>query len=55
MILQKDLSGKIIAERIEYYTSNSAELNFMESNIKKFGKPDAANAIVDDCYRLLNA
>lgn len=55
MILQKDLNGKVIAERIEHYASNHIELSIMESKIKNFGKPDAASAIVDDCYKLLDA
>jgi UDP-N-acetylglucosamine--N-acetylmuramyl-(pentapeptide) pyrophosphoryl-undecaprenol N-acetylglucosamine transferase len=52
MILQKDLNGKILAERIEYYASNANALGLMASKAKNFGRPDAATAIVDDCYEL---
>lgn len=55
MILQKDLNGEVLAERIEYYGLNLNELDLMELSIQNFGKPNAAKDIVDDCYRLLNA
>jgi UDP-N-acetylglucosamine--N-acetylmuramyl-(pentapeptide) pyrophosphoryl-undecaprenol N-acetylglucosamine transferase len=53
MILQKDLNGKILAERIEYYASNAKALGLMASKAKDFGRLDAATAIVDDCYELI--
>jgi UDP-N-acetylglucosamine--N-acetylmuramyl-(pentapeptide) pyrophosphoryl-undecaprenol N-acetylglucosamine transferase len=53
MILQKDLNGKILAERIEYYASNAEALGLMASRAKNFGRPQAAKAIVDDCYELI--
>jgi UDP-N-acetylglucosamine--N-acetylmuramyl-(pentapeptide) pyrophosphoryl-undecaprenol N-acetylglucosamine transferase len=53
MILDKDLSGEILAERIEHYASHPEALNRMASRAGKLGKPDAARVIVDDCYRLV--
>jgi len=53
MILQKDLSGKKLAERIEYYASSPGALKGMASRAKSIGRSDAAEAIVDDCYRTL--
>ncbi len=53
MILQKDLSGRALAKRIEYYSSNPDALYLMASRAKNLGRPDAAKAIVDDCYRIL--
>ena len=53
MILQKDLNGKILAERIEYYASNAEALGLMASKARNFGRPEAATAIVDDCYELI--
>jgi UDP-N-acetylglucosamine--N-acetylmuramyl-(pentapeptide) pyrophosphoryl-undecaprenol N-acetylglucosamine transferase len=55
MILQKDLTGRVLAEKIEYYASNKKELESMATRAKSLGKPDAANVIVEDCYRLLVA
>jgi len=53
MILQKDLDGKALAGRMEYYASNPEALRRMGAKAKEVGKPDAAKAIVDDCYRLM--
>jgi len=55
MILQKDLTGSVLAQRIEYYASNKKALEVMAARAKKLGKPDAAKVIVEDCYRLLDA
>lgn len=55
MILQKDLTGRVLTERIEYYASNKKALELMAANSKKLGKPDAAEVIVKDCYKLLDA
>jgi UDP-N-acetylglucosamine--N-acetylmuramyl-(pentapeptide) pyrophosphoryl-undecaprenol N-acetylglucosamine transferase len=53
MILQKDLTGKKLAERIKYYASSPGALKAMASRAKSIGRSDAAEAIVDDCYRIL--
>ena len=53
MILQKDLTGRVLAKRIEYYTSNKKALEVMAARAKSLGKPDAAKAIVEDCYKLI--
>ena len=53
MLIEKDLSGKILSEKIKYYAAHPAELEKMSARAKRFGKPDAAKNIVDDCYRLL--
>lgn len=55
MILQKDLSGKVLAERIERYASNPDALYLMACKARRLGRPGAAEDIVDDCYRLLYA
>ena len=54
MILQKDLSSRVLAERIEYYSSNKKALDIMAARAKSLGKPDAAKVIVEDCYKLIN-
>jgi UDP-N-acetylglucosamine--N-acetylmuramyl-(pentapeptide) pyrophosphoryl-undecaprenol N-acetylglucosamine transferase len=55
MILEKDLDGKKLAGRIGYYASNPETLKTMADNVRRFGNPDAARDIVDDCYRLVAA
>jgi len=55
MILQKDLTGRVLAQRIEYYASNKKALEVMAARAKKLSKPDAAKVIVEDCYRLVDA
>jgi UDP-N-acetylglucosamine--N-acetylmuramyl-(pentapeptide) pyrophosphoryl-undecaprenol N-acetylglucosamine transferase len=53
MILEKDLSGEILAEKIEYYADHPAALKHMAVKARRFGNPEAAKNIVDDCYRLI--
>ncbi|MFC1858653.1 undecaprenyldiphospho-muramoylpentapeptide beta-N-acetylglucosaminyltransferase [Thermodesulfobacteriota bacterium] len=55
MILQKDLTGKLLAEKMEHYASHPAALSLMASRAKQFGRPHAAAAIVDDIYNLMAA
>jgi UDP-N-acetylglucosamine--N-acetylmuramyl-(pentapeptide) pyrophosphoryl-undecaprenol N-acetylglucosamine transferase len=53
MILEKNLTGELLARRISYYESNPEALSAMAERAKAFGKPDAARRIVEDCYALL--
>jgi UDP-N-acetylglucosamine--N-acetylmuramyl-(pentapeptide) pyrophosphoryl-undecaprenol N-acetylglucosamine transferase len=55
MIIEKNLNGRILGQKIEKYMADSAALTAMAERAKLFGKPDAAVDIVDDCYRLLAA
>ncbi len=50
MILEKDLSGKILAERINYYVQRPEALQQMALRSRDLGRVDAAAMIVDDCY-----
>ncbi len=54
MLLEKDLNGKILSEKIKYYAAHPAELEELSARAKRFGKPDAAKNIVDDCYQLVD-
>ena len=54
MINEKDLNGKILSEKIAYYAAHPAALNDMAARARRFGRPDAAKLIVDDCYRLID-
>ena len=53
MILEEDLTGELLAERILYFESHPEVLNAMADRARAFGKPDAARRIVEDCYTLL--
>ena len=53
MILEKDMDGKALADRIQYYATHSKALRQMADNAKTIGRPDAAKTIVDDMYRLV--
>lgn len=54
MILEKDLSGKALGSKIDFFLMNPESLNEMAAKALMFGRPDAAKNIVDDCYRLVN-
>ncbi|MEW5908911.1 MAG: undecaprenyldiphospho-muramoylpentapeptide beta-N-acetylglucosaminyltransferase [Thermodesulfobacteriota bacterium] len=53
LIPETRLNGKQLAERIEFYLNHRHFLDEMGLRAKKFGKPDAAAAIVDDIYETL--
>ncbi len=55
MIIEKDLNGKVLSEKINNYAAHPAELKNMSARAKQLGKPDAAKNIVDDCYWILDA
>ncbi len=55
IIVEKDLSGKRLCEKIEHYIDHREALKDMAARAQHFGKPQAAKDIVDDCYRLLAA
>jgi len=53
MILESQISGKLLSERIEFYAGHPDLCSQMKGKIRKFGKPDAAERIVEDIYQLL--
>ena len=53
MILEKDLTAEILVEKIDYYTKHPEALAEMAQRARSFGNPNAAQEIVDHCYRLL--
>lgn len=55
IIIEEELSGKILNQKIVYYADNPAVLKDMASRARSFGNPKAAENIVDDCYRLVEA
>ncbi len=53
MVLEKDLSGKTLAGRLDDLAHDSDRLAKMAKQAKELGRPDAAEYIVNDCYQML--
>lgn len=53
MITEDHLNGTQIAQRIVFYANDSEKLKQMAENSKKYGRPKAAETLVNDCYKLL--
>ena len=54
MIREKDLNGRILAEKIQSYAASPHKLNAMALNAKHLGRPWAAEMIVDDMVALIS-
>ena len=54
MIMERDLTGEFLAERISHYERHPEILRAMAEKARACGKPDAARRIVEDCYELLS-
>jgi len=54
MILENQLTGKLLADRIQFLASHQPLMKTMQKNCISFGKPGAANQIAMDCYKLLS-
>jgi UDP-N-acetylglucosamine--N-acetylmuramyl-(pentapeptide) pyrophosphoryl-undecaprenol N-acetylglucosamine transferase len=55
MILDQDLNGKVLAEKLRSYFSDRSRLAAMALAARRLGRPDAAARIVDECYALARA
>jgi UDP-N-acetylglucosamine--N-acetylmuramyl-(pentapeptide) pyrophosphoryl-undecaprenol N-acetylglucosamine transferase len=53
IIVEKDLSGHLLREKLEHYMNHRHALEDMAARARRHGNPEAAKNIVDDCYRLL--
>ena len=53
MIEQKDLNGRLLAEKIGFYRSHPDRLKAMAAKSKGFGKKDAGEVIVAECCALI--
>ncbi|MBA3031125.1 MAG: undecaprenyldiphospho-muramoylpentapeptide beta-N-acetylglucosaminyltransferase [Desulfobacteraceae bacterium] len=53
MIFEEELTGQLLAEKIQYYAANRILLFQMAEKSKLSGHPDAAKNIVEDCCELL--
>ncbi|ETR72549.1 MAG: hypothetical protein OMM_01635 [Candidatus Magnetoglobus multicellularis str. Araruama] len=54
MILENQLTGRLLAERIQTLANNSGMLETMRHKSLAFARPEAANQIAMDCYQLAN-
>jgi UDP-N-acetylglucosamine--N-acetylmuramyl-(pentapeptide) pyrophosphoryl-undecaprenol N-acetylglucosamine transferase len=55
MILDQELNGAILAEKIRGYFSRRSRLEAMAAAARALGRPDAARRIVDECCALVQA
>jgi UDP-N-acetylglucosamine--N-acetylmuramyl-(pentapeptide) pyrophosphoryl-undecaprenol N-acetylglucosamine transferase len=54
VIIERDLSGKILADRILSLANDRVRLSEMERESKKMGRPNAAKEIVEQCYKIVS-
>ena len=54
LILEKDLSGRLLAEKITQALSDKELLEKMSSCSRALGKPDASEVIVREIFNLMN-
>lgn len=55
MIREENLSGKLLSEKIQHYAGHPDILEDRKTRMRQFGKPDAAERIVDDIYRIIGS
>jgi len=53
VILEKDLNGAVLADRLDHYASHPESLQDMAKRILSLARPDAADVIVEECRRLV--
>jgi len=53
MILDQEVTGERLSERIRFYIGARARLDKMAAAARALGRPDAAARIVDECYALV--
>jgi UDP-N-acetylglucosamine--N-acetylmuramyl-(pentapeptide) pyrophosphoryl-undecaprenol N-acetylglucosamine transferase len=53
MIIEQDLDGKVLAERLKYFLGRPEGLEPMAAAARTLGRPEAAEEIVKDCLQLL--
>jgi UDP-N-acetylglucosamine--N-acetylmuramyl-(pentapeptide) pyrophosphoryl-undecaprenol N-acetylglucosamine transferase len=55
MILDRDLNGQALAQRVRAYVSDRERIEAMAKAARAMGRPEAAARIVDECYALAHA
>jgi len=53
MILDQELNGDLLAERIRAYVADRGKIRRMAAAARVMGRPEAAARIVDECYALV--
>ncbi|MEJ2639762.1 MAG: undecaprenyldiphospho-muramoylpentapeptide beta-N-acetylglucosaminyltransferase [Desulfosarcinaceae bacterium] len=53
MIIEKNLDGKVLAERLQHFSAHPETLERMASAARTLGRPEAADEIVRDCLALI--
>lgn len=53
MIIEASLTGKLLAEKLNFYRENQDLLLSMSKKAGEQGRPEASRAIVDMCYRMI--
>ena len=53
VILEKDLNGAVLADRLDHYASHPESLQDMAKRTLSLARPDAADVIVEECRRLV--
>jgi UDP-N-acetylglucosamine--N-acetylmuramyl-(pentapeptide) pyrophosphoryl-undecaprenol N-acetylglucosamine transferase len=54
MILDQELNGELLAERLRSYITDRARLGEMGAAARRMGRPEAAARIVDECHVLVS-
>ena len=54
VIAETELDGKLLSGKIAHYMDHPEALEDMAARARRYGKPDAAKNIVDDCYHLVD-
>lgn len=55
VIVERKLTGRGLADRILHYMNRPEKLKGMASTAARYGRPQAAEDIIEDCYRLMVA
>lgn len=55
IILEPELSGRRLAERIAFFAAHPQALQSLAARAAAFGRPHAARRIVEDCFRMAAA
>lgn len=55
MYPERDLEGNQLAEIIQSFIEQPGKLEVMASNMKKMGKPNATDMIIDECLKLVES
>jgi UDP-N-acetylglucosamine--N-acetylmuramyl-(pentapeptide) pyrophosphoryl-undecaprenol N-acetylglucosamine transferase len=55
MILEGELTGAALAQRVRAYLADQGQIEAMARAARAMGRPKAAARIVDECYALVHA